>query len=245
MQAPTALKILALNHNFYSNFGISFSATRQRLQPGVRKIILTFTGEEHILDLGCGNGEFARCLAQSEFHGTYTGLDFSPPLLSDAKDQPAGFPAVFSEADLTTTDWDSAFVPGQLSLITAFAVLHHVPSMDFRRIMIDKVQRLLATGGKFILSNWQFLNSEKLKTHIQPWSAAGIDDQEVDEGDYLLDWRAGGKGLRYAHHFSAQELTQLANETLFDVKESFLSDGDGGRLGLYQVWERRADEHAG
>ena len=245
MQASTIQKILDLNHRFYSDFGTSFSATRQRLQPGVRKILSRLAGEERILDLGCGNGEMARCLAQSGFHGAYTGLDFSLPLLNDAKSQSAGFSAVFGETDLTVSDWDQALVPGQFSLITAFAVLHHIPSMDLRRVILHKVRRLLAPGGIFVLSNWQFLNSEKLKTRIQPWASAGLCVEDVDDGDYLLDWRAGGAGLRYVHHFSTQELGQLASETSFKISESFLSDGDGGRLGLYQIWERFADEDPG
>jgi SAM-dependent methyltransferase len=245
MQASTAQKMLVLNQRFYTDFGASFSATRQRLQPGVHTILSRLNGDEHILDLGCGNGELARFLAQNKFHGTYTGLDFSLPLLSDAGVQPAGFAAVFGEADLAVSDWDLALHPGQFSLITAFAVLHHIPSMDMRRGILQKIQRLLAPGGKFIHSNWQFLNSEKLKKRIQPWGMVGLRDADVDDADYLLDWRAGGTGLRYIHHFSNQELGQLAAETGFRVTENFLSDGDGGRLGLYQVWERQADEDPG
>jgi hypothetical protein len=44
--------------------------------------------------------------------------------------------------------------------------------------------------------------------------------------------------LRYAHHFSAEELGQLAAKTGFSVEESFLSDGENGRLGLYQTWRK-------
>jgi hypothetical protein len=58
----------------------------------------------------------------------------------------------------------------------------------------------------------------------------------VDAGDYLLDWRQGGSGLRYVHHFDEAELSALAATTGFRVLETFYSDGEGGRLGLYQVW---------
>jgi hypothetical protein len=58
----------------------------------------------------------------------------------------------------------------------------------------------------------------------------------LDEGDYLLDWRSGGEGLRYAHHFSAEELRGLAEQAEMRVTDSFSSDGDGGDLGLYQIW---------
>ena len=66
----------------------------------------------------------------------------------------------------------------------------------------------------------------------------GILDDEVDEWDYLLDWRRDGEGLRYVHYFTEEQLAELAAETGFAVAESFYSDGESGDLGLYQVWEK-------
>ena len=102
---------------------------------------------------------------------------------------------------------------------------------------MQKARSLLAPGGKFVHSEWQFLNSEKLTARIQPWERVNLTAADVDPGDTLLDWRSDGNGLRYVHHFSAQELLTLAAESGFRVVESFLSDGANGRLGLYQTWE--------
>jgi tRNA (uracil-5-)-methyltransferase TRM9 len=66
----------------------------------------------------------------------------------------------------------------------------------------------------------------------------GLNAAQVDEGDYLLDWRRGGYGLRYIHHTSANDLVSLAAETGFRVVNSFYSDGAEGDLGLYQIWEK-------
>lgn len=238
MLIATARRLLELNRQFYADFGSQFSATRQRLQPGVRRLLPLLHGSERLLDLGCGNGELARALARDGFRGAYTGLDFSPPLLAVAASQPGGMTAAFFEADLTSPDWDLRLQPGRFPLVTAFALLHHIPQAGLRLGMIRKIHGLLQPGGKFILSSWQFLNNEKLAKRIQPWQAAGLSPADVDEGDYLLDWRSGGQGLRYVHHFSGQELEQLAAAASFTLSQSFLSDGEGGRLGLYQVWER-------
>ena len=81
------------------------------------------------------------------------------------------------------------------------------------------------------------MNSEKLKSRIQPWQAIGLTDRDVDPGDYLIDWRSGGRGLRYVHHFDEQELEALAAACGFRVRQTFRSDGTNGLLGLYQVWE--------
>ncbi len=236
MDSIVAQTLVELNRRFYAEFGENFSATRQRIQPGVLKIISRLAGNERILDLGCGNGELARTLARNGFHGEYLGLDFSLPLLKDAESQPGDFPVNFLALDLTASDW--SLLTEHWSLITCFATLHHIPSHQLRLNILRKVHSLLPPGGRFIHSNWQFLNSERLKRRIQPWETVGLSAADVDEGDTLLDWRAGGSGLRYAHHFSDEELNQLAAETGFSVAESYLSDGENGRLGLYQTWRK-------
>jgi tRNA (uracil-5-)-methyltransferase TRM9 len=239
MNRATAERLIELNREFYTRFGDSFSATRQRIQAGVRRALEMLGGDEDILDLGCGNGWFARELAERGHRGTYLGVDFSLPLLRDAESIPKTFPAKFMEVDLTKL---SAFsgqlsAAGHWSLITCFATLHHIPSREIRIGILGAVRQLLKPEGLFIHSNWQFLNSEKLKARIQPWEAAAIDGSEVEAGDYLLDWRSGGSGLRYVHHFDEAALADLAQATGFQVKDVFYSDGETGDLGLYQIWE--------
>jgi tRNA (uracil-5-)-methyltransferase TRM9 len=235
MEPSTAQKLLEINLDFYRRFGASFSATRRRLQPGVKKILETIREDESVLDLGCGNGLFLRELAGRSHQAPLLGLDFSLPLLREAESTPG---VEFREADLTRLSSfnDLILVAGHWSLITCFATLHHIPSHETRLDILKAVRKLLKPAGRFILSNWQFLNSEKLKARIQPWERIGLSAEDVEEGDHLLDWRSGGEGLRYLHHFSAGELLGLAGQARFKIEASFLSDGKNGRLGLYQVW---------
>lgn len=238
MDSSTVKRLIRLNHEFYTRFGDSFSLTRQRIQPGVRRVLETLHGDENILDLGCGNGELARELARRDHRGSYLGVDNSLPLLRYAETVPESFSASFKRGDLTKL---SAFsnelsANGNWSLITAFAVLHHIPSVTLRLEILRTVHGLLKPGGNFIHSNWQFLKSEKLKARIQPWASVSISKSDVDAGDYLLDWRDKGSGLRYVHHFDESELKKLADQTGFQILETFCSDGEGGDLGLYQIW---------
>ena len=237
MDSSTAARLIDLNQDFYTRFGASFSATRHRLQTGVHRVLEMLQGDESILDLGCGNGELARALAKRGHRGPYLGVDFSLPLLQDAESQPEGFAAKFMEVDLTKLSGISKQISSDWSLVTAFAVLHHIPSTDLRLTILKEVRKLLKPDGKFIHSNWQFLNSEKLKARIQPWEAAPLSQSEVDAGDYLLDWRDGGVGLRYVHHFDESELETLAKASGFRIIDTFYSDGEGGRLSLYQIWQ--------
>jgi tRNA (uracil-5-)-methyltransferase TRM9 len=235
MNLPTAERLLSINHEFYNKFGDEFSATRQRLQPGVKKILETIKEDESVLDLGCGNGHFLNELFESGHTAPLLGVDFSLPLLRDAG---SSLGVEFREVDLSKL---SAFsnqllANGQWDVVTMFATLHHIPSNEIRLDILKTVKKLLKPNGRFILSNWQFLNSEKLKSRIQDWGKVGLSKDDVDENDYLLDWRSGGEGLRYVHHFSASELNELANQVEMKVEAEFLSDGENGKLGLYQIW---------
>ncbi|MFZ6026518.1 MAG: class I SAM-dependent methyltransferase [Chloroflexota bacterium] len=234
MQTETAQRLLELNRQFYQTFAAPFSATRQRIQPGVRRLLDRLVAGDSLLDLGCGNGELARVLRRHGWTGRYTGVDFSAGLLQDADDA-AG---VFLQADLASPHWPERAGIGRqpFAAICAFAVLHHLPGQALRVQFLRQGKGLLAPDGLLFLSNWQFLNSPRLAARVQPWGRVGITPESVAPNDYLLDWRSGGNGLRYAHHFTVDELAGLAGETGFRVCETFFSDGESGDLGLYQIW---------
>jgi tRNA (uracil-5-)-methyltransferase TRM9 len=235
MKSAISQRLLTINREFYNRFGDQFSATRQRLQPGVKKILDSIQEDVSVLDLGCGNGNFLRELSQRGHKAPLLGVDFSLPLLRNAESAPG---VEFREVDLTKllAISDQLLVDGGWDVITMFATLHHIPTHEIRLDILKTARKLLKPNGKFILSNWQFLNSAKLKSRIQSWEQVGINKSDLDEGDYLLDWRSGGEGLRYAHHFTAEELLGLAEQSEMRMTDSFSSDGDGGNLGLYQIW---------
>ena len=242
MQPETIAKLLDLNEQFYQTFAVQFSQTRQRLQPGVERLLPDLLAQERLLELGCGNGELAKTLAQRGFRGLYTGLDFSAEFLSIARQSlPEDFHSQFIRTSVYADDWQKKLPVNMYTTVVAFAVLHHLPGADGRRAVLKRVHSLLPAGGVFIHSNWQFLRSERLRQRIQPWSRVGLRESDLDPGDSLLDWRSGGMGLRYVHHFSENELSSLAAETGFKVIRTFISDGKTSDLSLYQVWEAEQD----
>jgi SAM-dependent methyltransferase len=238
MNAVTVSKLIDLNRQFYQSFAQQFAATRRRLQPGVLAILEGIPNDADILDLGCGNGELAHQLASRAHGGIYQGLDFSAELVNLAQaNVTAPLQATFYVADLTSGDWDDQISALEFDRVFAFAVLHHIPGAHLRQEVLQKVRGHLKSRGCLFLSLWQFLNSPRLRARVQPWESVGLSKDDVDPGDYLLDWRHGGYALRYVHHFNQEELGTLAQETGFQVRETFHSDGEGGILGLYQSWE--------
>ncbi|MFZ5808618.1 MAG: class I SAM-dependent methyltransferase [Chloroflexota bacterium] len=246
MQPSTIQKLLDLNHQFYQTFALPFSSTRLRLQPGVRKLIPCLLEARAILDLGCGNGELALSLFQAGFQGGYCGLDFSAALLEIAnqrllsEDEIHSRNVILKQTDISRESWVVGLELLTFDWVVAFAVLHHIPGEETRLRLLRQVADILRRGGGsggFIQSNWQFLNSARYRGRVVEWGQIGLSRDEVEEGDYLLDWREGGRGLRYVHHFSEGELAALAVQAGFRVVESFYSDGREGNLANYQVWE--------
>lgn len=230
MTPETVEKLIAINRTFYQDFALAFDATRQRLQPGVLRTLPWLCAGERVLDLGCGNGNLFQALAERGFTGEYLGLDFSQDLIDRAAAVTEGSRAGFLARDLAG-DWQAG-IRGPFDRITAFAVLHHLPPPTAGHLLAG-CRRLLSPAGELALSCWQFLESPEWRARIQPWEEAGLSADQVGPDDYLLDWRRGGRGLRYVHHYDEAELAVLAGKAGYSVRKSFYSDGAGGRLGLY------------
>lgn len=185
-------------------------------------------------------------LRRAGFQGRYLGLDFSHALLAIATQRWAEVSqgdsqkAPFQAVEITQAGWQESLRGESFAVITAFAVLHHLPSAELRLRVLKTLRTLLpqTEEGLLFLSNWQFLNSSRYRQRIQAWEEIGVTADAVESGDYLLDWREGGHGLRYVHHFSEDELTHLAAQSGFQVIESFYSDGREGNLAIYQVWRK-------
>lgn len=185
-------------------------------------------------------------LHRAGYQGRYLGLDFSHALLAIATQRWAEVwqgnsqQAPFRVVEITQADWKESLRGETFTVITAFAVLHHLPSAELRLQVLKTLKTLLpqTEEGLLFLSNWQFLNSARYRQRIQAWEEIGLTADAVESGDYLLDWREGGRGLRYVHHFSEDELTNLAAQSGFQVVEAFYSDGREGNLAIYQVWRQ-------
>jgi tRNA (uracil-5-)-methyltransferase TRM9 len=237
MQPEVAQRLLALNATFYQAQAQSFAETRRRPQPGVAAVLKSIDPSASLLDIGCGHGVVAHQLALQGHAGGYTGIDASPHLLELARQavhQP-GF--AFCTADLAQPSWSDGLAPA-FSMILAFAVLHHLPGEALRRRVVSDLSRLLDEAGKVEVSVWNFLDLDRLRRRVIPWDRLGLAASDVDPGDYLLDWRQGGSGLRYVHHFTPAELAALAESAGLTTSAERYSDGENGRLGLYQSWAK-------
>jgi hypothetical protein len=114
-------------------------------------------------------------------------------------------------------------------------VLHHLPGWQLRREVMAGLASLLEPGGQMVVSTWQFMHSARLRRKIVPWQAIGLTPDQVEPGDFLLDWRRGGYGLRYCHFVAESEMVELAEIAGMALRAMFRADGREGDLNLFTV----------
>ncbi len=232
-------QLLDLNRSFYEGFARSFADSRSISQASLMRVLSPIADGSQVLDVGCGDGRAARALDRLGRRIAYVGIDASPSLVALARERAkvlTRVAATFTLLDVTMSDWPARLGRRTFDYVLALALLHHIPGHDLRVRLVRQMADLLGPRGTLIISTWQFLRSERLRRKIVPWAAIGLQESQVEPGDYLLDWRRGGYGLRYCHLINEADLIGLCRTAGLSLRESFLAD-DG--LNLYVVAARR------
>lgn len=242
-------RLLALNRAFYATFARSFADSRAVADPALACILPHIPQRARVLDVGCGNGRLALLLDHERPDAVYLGVDAIPELIEIARAQAYRLTSVSAEyrvIDLARPGWSHSLhgPPSPCSLAPPFdsivilAVLHHVPSLDLRTQVLREAASLLASDGCLIISTWQFLDSARMRRKIVQWAEVSIAEESLEPGDYLLDWKREGRGLRYCHMVDKDEVQHLAAATGLHVRETFRAGGREGDLSLYAVLDK-------
>jgi len=236
-------RLYQINRIFYSTFATSFSETRESARE--LEVILPYIADgARVLDLGCGNGRVVAMLARQRRGVTYVGVDASAELVARCTMQDAreAKGATFFVADIAQSEWIDSLPPlgeGQgmrvYDCVLMLAVLHHIPGGDVRARILRQARELLAPQGRIVVSTWQFMDNERMRKKIVPWSVVEIDERELEPGDVLLNWKRGGVGLRYCHWIGEDELHTLATQAGLKIMGTFRAGGREGNLSLYAI----------
>jgi len=246
MDDETIERLLALNRDFYATFADQFANSRSVSDPALTSILPYLPSRARIVDVGCGNGRLAVLLDEERPGCVYVGVDAVPALIQEARDQAGALAHTetsFLLQDVALKGWAKEIpIPSEgdgsskgYDCAVALAVLHHIPALRLRARLLDDMARLLAPQGYLIVSTWRFLAHARMRRKIVDWNAVDIDEERLDPGDYLLNWKRGGRGLRYCHMVDEEEVEELASLSGLAVREMFRAGGREGDLSLFAI----------
>lgn len=251
MHESVRQRLLELNRDFYAQVAEPFDATRQQATPGLAAILPYFEGGTKdlagfpkparstplsVLDVGCGNGRFARLLDEAGIACDYTGVDGSINLLALAEAATVDLANVrchFVQGDLSDPGWSAQLGKGSFDRLLCTATLQHLPGYDLRQAVVQEFARLCT--GQIVLSFWQFLTSERFRAWLIDWSSIGLEAADMEAGDALLPWKQGVSATRYVHQVDEGELHRLAADAGLTLAHTFRADGKEGNLNLYAI----------
>lgn len=231
MTPDVVQRLLALNQAFYATVAEPFVRSRSRPQPGFARL-LDFVPRpcETVLDVGCGEGRYGRFMRPRLPDLRYTGVDFSSGLLDHARATTDG---VFVARNLAEPDCLAGM--GVFDLVVSLATLHHIPGRAQRQALFAQMAACVRPHGRLFVSTWQFLESDRQRRKVRPWSDIGLAETDVEPGDCLLSWQRGTEALRYVRQIGLDEIATLAGAAGLAVVDRFRSDGREGNLSLYVV----------
>jgi SAM-dependent methyltransferase len=240
----TVRALAEINRAFYRDHAAEFSATRSAPWPGWDPLLpalrVAEEGPLRVLDVGCGNGRFARYLARALAPRALAlcGVDGSEPLLDDAR-----------SARLPGTRWqhgDVVFAPGALpsgpfDLVALFAVIHGVPGREHRRALLAACAERTAPGGLLVFTTWLRGERERAVAWNSFSSRARmpIDCSQLEPGDHLIPWGDGEHVVRYFHAFDDAELASCLRGLPLEPLQRYRADGRSGDQNEYFVFRGR------
>jgi ubiquinone/menaquinone biosynthesis C-methylase UbiE len=199
----------------YERIGEHFAKTRANPWPEVEDFLAGRSGEVG-LDVGCGNGRHTERLA--ECCDRTVGLDASHELLAVAADRRGddGDGSQDGDPAYALVQGDAArlpFVADSVDLGVYVATLHHLPTREGRIASLDELARVLAPGGRALVSAWS-------TTHDRFDAETGLDT--------TVDWTLPGGEVvdRFYHIYDPEEFRADLDESVLDLVSVEVSSGN-------------------
>ena len=246
MDTDTILQLNQLNQAFYATTATEFDKTRNHNWPGWERISVQVPTRSisSVLDVGCGNGRFA-LFADDTFPNlqNYIGIDSSVELLNAAPKKLVNATTKYKHIDLIESlqsSTDLLETSDTFDLIVVFGVMHHIPSKELRKQLLARLSDALSPQGFLVFTTWQFMEFERFTRRLVSPNEVGIAPEDLENGDFLLDWRRGERAIRYCHYYTEEEVVDLLDATDLHLVQSYRADGKEGNVNRYYIVQKHS-----
>jgi SAM-dependent methyltransferase len=212
MKRETAEKLLAFSEKEYDTYAREFSDTRPFFWRELEFLEKYARTGKNILDIGCGNGRLLDVFKSKSIH--YTGVDSSKDLILLAQKY-RGEKGIFIHANALSLP----FQENTFDIAFSVAVLHHIPSKEFREQFVREAYRVLRPEGILILTVWNILQWHFFRVHLVHSLKKMIGMSDMDFGDTILSF-GQLKRERYVHAFTKRELRKLLQRQGFTISST-------------------------
>ena len=206
-------KIIEQNREVYDIIAPLFASTRQYLWDDLNPFVEYLRPNLKVLDLGCGTGRLYHLFAKFQDSLDYVGVDQSDGQLAQSRKE---FPNnKYVQAEMTKLP----FADASFDMIFCIATFHHLPDEETRKKSLSEMNRILKTGGRIFMTNWNLYSDSVHKTVEKgKWSE--------QEGEFVVPWmNPEGKvlGERYYYGFMLEYLQNIFADAGFEVEKNYFS----------------------
>ncbi len=242
MNKQTVKKLNQLNREFYQQTADEFSQSRSYFWSGWEKLlpyinVLVARDESlEVIDLGCGNGRFGQFLDDrvKDCSVNYLGLDFNQQMLDKAEQRLSSTNVNYQLNQIDLVDGLDSLSDNH-NLIVAFGLFHHLPSFQFRQSLVKELLGNLTSQGVLVITFWQFADKKRFRKKVIDPEKVGLNSEDLEKNDYILDWKRGARAYRYCHHLDEKEMQRMLSPLEVDVIDHYLADGKSDNLNRYLV----------
>lgn len=233
--------LIQKNKDAYDTISEHFNETRAFLWEGLSDFAKYSKDGECVLDFGCGNGRLIEIFKGKKID--YTGLDISKNLIEITKKKyQDNFPEAIQKAEFLQTDGFSIpFPDGYFDNIYSIAVLHHIPSVQFRSDLLKEFKRVLKPQGKIILTVWNLWQGSSKELIFKYAIKKIIGQSKMDFKDIFVPWKnQSGEILaeRYYRAFTMAELKKIVARAGFNIVDFGYFGGKNKKFNLYIVAQK-------
>ena len=129
---------------YHTHSQIQYRLARDLLQRYFSSIG-SFSGNEKILDLGCGDGKVTKEIADQVTSGSVLGIDYSPSMIDFAR---STYPAkIYSNLEFEQRDAVSFVDDQKFDIVFSFCCLHWIENQG---LVLRNIYQSLKPGGIFL-----------------------------------------------------------------------------------------------